>query len=221
MKNVHKKLGRTTIPLTHWGRMTHICVGKPTIIVSYNGLSPDRRQAMIWTNAGILLIGHLGTNFSEILFEIHTFSFKKLHLKISSWEWRPSCLGLNVLTRLHQAVFPSLPRRFKNNGFATYMCVDARIKAISQGVYGTWFRWVKLMPFDSTLLNGCVRNVCFSFSSSKRNYESYYHRVYFYLCNSLTCISNILACLDLALLRLISKFEQLMKTLSLGTFFNQ
>ena len=44
-------------PLTHWGRVTHICVSKLTIIGSDNGLSPDRRQAIIWTNAGILLIG--------------------------------------------------------------------------------------------------------------------------------------------------------------------
>ena len=70
--------------LTHWGRVTHICVGKLTIIGSDNGLSPGRRQAIIWTNAGILLIGPLGTNFSEILVEIYTFSFKKIHLKMSS-----------------------------------------------------------------------------------------------------------------------------------------
>ena len=76
-------------PLTHWGRLTHICVGKPTTIGSDNGLSPGRRQAIIWTNAGILLIGHLGTNFSEILIEIQTFSFKKMHLKMSSAKWRP------------------------------------------------------------------------------------------------------------------------------------
>ena len=83
--------------LTHWGRVTHICVGKSTIIGSDNGLSPDRRQAIIWTNAGILLIGPLGTYFSEILTGIQTFSFKKMHLKMSSAKWRPFCLGLNVL----------------------------------------------------------------------------------------------------------------------------
>ena len=54
-----------------------------------NGLSPSRRQAIIWTNAGILLIRPLGTNFSEILKGIHTFSFKKMHLKMSSAKWRP------------------------------------------------------------------------------------------------------------------------------------
>ena len=77
--------------------MTHICVGKLTIIGSDIGLSPGWRQAIIWTNAGILLIGPLGTNFSEILFGIQTFSFKKMHLKMSSGKWRPFCLGLNVL----------------------------------------------------------------------------------------------------------------------------
>ena len=79
--------------------MTHICVGNLTIIGSDNGLSPDRRQTIIWTNVGISLIDPLGTNFSEIVIEIHTFPFKKIHLKMPSGKWRPSCLGLNVLTR--------------------------------------------------------------------------------------------------------------------------
>ena len=77
--------------------MTHICVGNLTIIGSDNGLSPGRRQAIIQTNAGILLIGPLGTNFSEILIGIQTFSIRKMHLKMSSAKWRPFCLGLNVL----------------------------------------------------------------------------------------------------------------------------
>ena len=85
--------------LTHWGRVTHICVGKLTIIDSDNGLSPERRQAIIWTNAGILLIGALGTNVSEILIKICTFSLKKMLLKMSSGKRRPSCLGLNVLMK--------------------------------------------------------------------------------------------------------------------------
>ena len=83
--------------LTHWGRVTHIYVGNVTIIGSDNGLSPGRRQAFIWTNVGLLSIATLGTNFSEILIEIQTFSYKKMHLIISSGKWRPFCLGLNVL----------------------------------------------------------------------------------------------------------------------------
>ena len=92
--------------LTHWGRVTHICVSKLIIIGSDNGLSPSRRQAIIWTNAGMLLIRPSGTNFSEILIEIDVFSFKKMHLKLSSAKWRPFCLGLNVLKLSHYlAVF--------------------------------------------------------------------------------------------------------------------
>ena len=68
--------------------MTHICVSDLTSIGSDNGLSPGRRQAIIWTNAGILLIGPLGTNISEILTEINAFSFKKMHLKMSYGKWR-------------------------------------------------------------------------------------------------------------------------------------
>ena len=78
-----------------------MCVGNLTIIGPDNGLSPGRRQAIIWTNAGILLIGPLGTNFSEIVIEIHTFSLKKMRFKLSSWKWRPFCLGLNVLISEH------------------------------------------------------------------------------------------------------------------------
>ena len=84
----HKRL------LTHWGRVTHICVSKLTIIGSDNGLSPGRRQAIIRTSDGILLIGPIGTNCSEMLI----FSFKKIHFEMSSGKWRPFCLGLNVLT---------------------------------------------------------------------------------------------------------------------------
>ena len=91
---------RSIILLTHWGRATHICVSKLTIIGSDNVLSPDRCQAIIWTNAGLLLIGPLGTNFSEILIEIITFSLKKMRLKVSSAKRRPFCLGLNLLTEV-------------------------------------------------------------------------------------------------------------------------
>ena len=78
--------------------MTHICVSKLTIIGSDNGLSPGRRQAIIWTNAGILLMGPLRTNFNETSIETHTFSFKKIYLKLSSAKWRPFCPGLNVFS---------------------------------------------------------------------------------------------------------------------------
>ena len=43
--------------LTYLGQMTHVCIGNLTIIDSDNGLSPGQHQAIIWTNAGMLLIG--------------------------------------------------------------------------------------------------------------------------------------------------------------------
>ena len=87
--------------LTHWGRVTHICVSRLAITGSDNGLSPGRRQAIIWANAGILLIGPLRTNSSENLIEILTFSFTKMLLKVSSAKWWPFCRGLNVLMSQH------------------------------------------------------------------------------------------------------------------------
>ena len=77
-----------------------MCVSKLTIIGSEKGLSPGRRQAIFWTNARILLIAPLGSNFSEILIEIPTFSFKKMQLKMSSAETAAVCLGHSVLNLL-------------------------------------------------------------------------------------------------------------------------
>ena len=98
--------------LIHWGRVTHICVGKRTITSSDNGLSPGWRQTIIWTNAAKLLFWPPGTNFSEILIEIHTFSFKKMHLKMLSGKWQSFSLGLNVLTHkqleMHRCVLSTV-----------------------------------------------------------------------------------------------------------------
>ena len=76
-----------------------IYIGKLSIITSDNGSAPGQRQAIICTNAGILLIGLLGTNLSEILIKIYTFSCKEKHLKLSSGKWLPFCLGFNMLTQ--------------------------------------------------------------------------------------------------------------------------
>ena len=101
--------------LTHWGWVTLICIGRLTIIGSDNGLSPGQLQAIIWTNAGILLIPTLWTNFSEILSKIYTFSFKKMHLKMLSAKPRPFCLCLNLLTVRH------MPQKSHYAGFSLLM----------------------------------------------------------------------------------------------------
>ena len=86
--------------LTHWCRVTHICFSKIITVGSDNGLSPGRCQAIIWTNARILSIGPLGTNFGEIVIDVQSFSSKKMHLIMSSAKWRPFCPGLNVLNHI-------------------------------------------------------------------------------------------------------------------------
>ena len=77
--------------LTHWGRVTHICISKQTIIGSDNGLLPGQRQDIIWTSAGIVLIRTLGTNFSEILSEIR--AFENGVCKMASILSQPQCVN--------------------------------------------------------------------------------------------------------------------------------
>ena len=113
--------------LTHWGRVTHICISRLTIIGSDNGLWPDWRQAIIWTSARILLIWSLGTNFSEILIEIHTFLFKKMHLKMSSGKWRPFCSGLNVLNMKWIV-------QFTPNNWIWFLCPHASVQRVIIGL---------------------------------------------------------------------------------------
>ena len=82
------------IALTHWGRVTHICVGYLFIIGSDNGSLSGRRQAIIQTNAGILLIGPLQQ--TSVKFESE---FKHFHWRKYIWKCRLGnvChyLGLN------------------------------------------------------------------------------------------------------------------------------
>ena len=89
--------------LIHWGRVTHICAGNLTIVSSDNGLSPGLCQAINWTNAGILLIGLLGTNFSEISIQLLAFSLKKIRLKVSNTFDSVDCEMATILSR-HQYV---------------------------------------------------------------------------------------------------------------------
>ena len=157
--------------------MTHVCVSKVTIIVSDNGLSPGRRQAIIWSNAGILLIEPLGTNFSGILIEIHTFSFKKMHLKMSSGKWRPFCLGLNVLTRAgafwksvlgiyfqfaHWDV-QTLPYTLTQRG-------SNKVAAIWQTIFLNEFSWMKTFEFQIQICSlGLIDNES-AFNSRQNHY---------------------------------------------------
>ena len=103
-------------------RVTHICVGNLTISGSDNSLSPDRRQAIILTNAGILLIVPIGTNFSDNLIKIHTFSFKKIQenafenvvWKMSAILSRPQCVNITKDVCLPVCILSQGNRKYHN-----------------------------------------------------------------------------------------------------------
>ena len=121
--------------------MTHICVSKLTIIGSDNGLSPNRRQAIIWTNAGLLLIGPLGTNLSEILIEIVTFSenaFEGVVCETAAILSRPQWVKLNFL-----------------NEYCS-IAVVFQLKSVSCGGYG-W--WEVVIGLDNILLSKRLNDI--------------------------------------------------------------
>ena len=123
--------------------MTHICISKLTIIGSDNGLVPTRRQAIIWTNAGILLIGPLGTNFNR-----NSYIFiQETHLKLSSGKWQPFCLGLNVLTHWGRDNMAAISQTTLSNAFSWMKMFKFRLKfhwslflRVQFTIFQHWFR---------------------------------------------------------------------------------
>ena len=167
--------------LTHWSRVRHICVGNLTIIGSDNGLLPGRRQAIIWTNAGILLIGPLGTNFSEILIEILTFSFKKTHLKMLSGKWWPSCLGLNVLSIHCPACRTTfIATRFRVAVICPIIPVPHCIRVF---FYFVWFVFINhIFQFYYELCTYCnILDIYLSWNLNFVNYVLFYMKLLNYL----------------------------------------
>ena len=81
--------------------MTHICVSTQTSIGSDNGLSPGPRQAIIWTNAGILLIEPLGTNLDQNSYTfIQENAFEDVVWKMAAILPRPECVKSLTASKL-------------------------------------------------------------------------------------------------------------------------
>ena len=85
--------------------LTHICVTglneasvNKTTAGSDNGVEQNKRQDIIWTNVGLLLIRPLETKFSKILFKLQQVWCKKILLKFVVWQKVDIFLSLNVLT---------------------------------------------------------------------------------------------------------------------------
>ena len=90
--------------------MTHICFVNLTIIGSDHGLSPGRRQAITWSNVGILLIGTRGTNFSEMLNRNSCIFIPENPFENGGWKMaailsRPQCVN-TLRTRQYGRHFP-------------------------------------------------------------------------------------------------------------------
>ena len=121
-----------SVPLTHSGWVTHICIGKLAIIGSDNGLSPERRQVIIWTNAMILLIWPSGTNFGEILIDMQPFGLKKMYMKMLFAKSWPFCLNLIVLKHI------LLPTRQNHNANTPFQC---QVNFLNKFMSHIWFQY--------------------------------------------------------------------------------
>ena len=113
-------------------------------IISGNGLSPRQHRAIIWTNADILSIRPKGIYSNEIIFEIQIFSFKKMHLNMSSAKWRPFCPGGDELMRL-------LPQHLRYNLLMKSTCYrnDAHVTSNSHPVAFEGYNMRTLAPQSS------------------------------------------------------------------------
>ena len=141
--------------------LIHICIGNLTIIGSDNGLSPGRRQAIIWTNAGILLIGPLIIKFSDILITVNTFSSKITQLKMSV-KWGLFCLSLNALKGILVAIL-----KIQKPVWSWYLMIHwhkQRPEHITLGQTSKWgslWKWrlhgKYLFPFWTSLWRGMER----------------------------------------------------------------
>ena len=94
------------IALTHWGRVTHICVSNVTIIGSDNGLSIDWCQAIIWTSDGNIVDWTLGILRNKLQWNLK----QTCHSKI--WKTRRSLVK-------KQEIWPKTRRLYQTN-FAVF-----------------------------------------------------------------------------------------------------
>ena len=78
--------------------MMHTCISRLTVIGPENGLSPGRHQAIIWTNAGMLLTEPVRTtsvkyNRSSFIF-IQENAFENVVSEMESILSRPQCVNV-------------------------------------------------------------------------------------------------------------------------------
>ena len=89
-----------TKTLIHWGQVMHICVSKlrhhwlrQWLLAC---LAPNHYFDQCW----LVVISPSRTYLNEILLDIQSFIFKKMHLKMLCAKWQPSCPGLKMLASI-------------------------------------------------------------------------------------------------------------------------
>ena len=117
--------------------MTHICISG-----SVKGLSPYWHQAIIWTKGGIVLIGPLGTNFSDILIKIYMFSFKKMHF-------------IQYVVRKLAAIFPQ-PQCVNMNNSCSYLPVMIAVMEMGRPLLIIWLCTYPKGKFEIPILNQLI-----------------------------------------------------------------
>ena len=88
--------------LINWGRVTHICVSKINHHWSREWFVAWSAPSHYLNQCWIIVHWNLKNKLQWNLNKICTFTFKKMHLKMSSVKWRPFCLGLNMLRTIIQ-----------------------------------------------------------------------------------------------------------------------
>ena len=120
--------------LTHWGRVMHICISKLAIVGSDNGLSPDQRQAIIWTNAGILLIGPLGTNLNQNSYIfIRENAFENVIWKMAAILSRRQCVNGQrkfIISHFLHIVVSSVPADELLVALLRHLCMTSTSNAV-------------------------------------------------------------------------------------------
>ena len=96
-------------------------------------------------------------NFVKILFKIQTFSFKKMHLNMSSGEWRPCCLSLKVLQmtkwKCHNGVETWQTNYFRAVGYEDGWVLTRGVDCWPGGLFKKAYELVDLGDLKSSLLN--------------------------------------------------------------------
>ena len=125
-------------------------------IVSVNDLAPVRRQAITRTNATLLSIGPLATNFNEIRIEIKTFHPWKCISKCRLRNWQPFCLGGVMETSMSRC----------SNWLATRSPCDDNLR-ISLGAHFSFLHWWKY--YLNCLKSIAWHQICWNFGRHLRN----------------------------------------------------